>query len=312
MYNDFLTMAKSGQRPVVFEVRRVETKTQIQKDTKSADEYARKQAVIAAAEAREKAHKAKTKPVKMGEKKLPVILSAAEKRQQELERERDAQLRQQEAPRTEEARRAMEAAKRNEAELANQLGYNPYETNKATAGQARNATVAVQHGTVGGGGKAKSNPESIPSVRPPADPTSPAQDDGPNQSTATEDAKILAKCPEFYETYTTVVTANADNSAVVKSFGIMRTLVKNATTKGQNTENGEDAASKFRRVRLGNAKIKAAILDVTGALELMMLFGFQLSEEDGESVLVFPYGDTGPDFLPAAMRQLERYENESS
>lgn len=99
-------MAKSGQRPVVFDVRRIQTKTAGTTNTRSADAFAKKQAVIAAAEAREKAHKAKSKPVPKGEKKLPVILSTAEKRQQDLERERDAQLKQQEAPRSEEARRA--------------------------------------------------------------------------------------------------------------------------------------------------------------------------------------------------------------
>lgn len=303
-------MAKSNQRPVVFEVRRIQTKTQTSTTTKSADAFARKQAVIAAAEAREKAHKAKSKPVSMGEKKLPVILSAAEKRQQELERERDAQLKQQEAPKTEEARRAMEAAKKNERELASQLGYNPYETNKSTAGQARNATVTVQQGAIGGGDTTgRAEPQFIPTVRPPSDTAAQAKD---SENQATEDAKILTKCPEFYDTYTAVVTGNANNDAVLKSFSIMRTLVKNATTKGQNTDNGEEAAAKFRRVRLSNAKIKAAIVDVAGALELMMLFGFQLVEEGSESFLIFPLGTTGPEFLPAAMRQMERYEKTST
>lgn len=173
--------------------------------------------------------------------------------------------------------------------------------------------MTVQHGSVGGGGgggseSSKSEPQSIPSVRPPADVPA-AKDDNDEQST--DDATILAKHPEFDEAYTTIVTANANNDAVVKAFGIMRTLVKNATTKGQNTENGEDAAAKFRRVRLSNAKIKAALVDVTGALEVMMTFGFQLAEEDGESYLVFPLGSTGPEFLPAALRQMERYEKSS-
>lgn len=310
MYTEFLNMAKSPKRPLVFDIRRIETKA-VATDSKSADEYARKQAVIAAAEAREKAHKQKNKPVPKAEKKLPVILSAEEKRQKELERQRDLQLQKQQVPKSEESRRAMEAAKRNEAQLANQLGYNPYETNKSTAGQARNATVTVQQGAIGSGGgggasttKKKSEPESIPTVRPPAEIQS--EEDVKKQSTA--DATKLAESP-FYEAYTIVITSNANNDAVVKTFGIMRTLVKNATTKGQNAD---ESAAKFRRVRLTNAKIKAAIVDVVGALELMMLYGFQLAEEGGESHLVFPLGSTGPDWIQAAMRQLERYEKEST
>jgi len=120
---------------------------------------------------------------------------------------------------------------------------------------------------------------------------------------------VLSQVPEFDEAYTTMVTSNS-NEAVIKAFGIIRTLVKNATTKGQQQENDseESDAAKFRRVRLANAKIKAAVVDVSGALELLMSFGFQLVEEDGESYLVFPLGSTGPDFLPAALRQMERYE----
>jgi hypothetical protein len=37
--------------------------------------------------------------------------------------------------------------------------------------------------------------------------------------------------------------------------------------------------------------------------------GFQLVEEDGESVLIFPPGATIEDWLPAALTQMERYEH---
>ena len=333
MYDDFLALANSGQRPVVFDVRRIEIKTSKKAASssnnnnnkskpQSADAFARKQAVIAAAEARDKAHKAKQKPVSKSDKKqqLPVILSTADKRKQDLERTRDAQLQKQEVPRSEQARRAMEAAKQAEADLANQLGYNPYETNKSTAGQARNATVAVQHGAVGSGNNTNNSssgaPSSLPTVAPPVDPTAPAIDNDHHHTTHDEsDAMILSQHPAFEEAYTAMVTTNTSNEAVVRAFGIMRTLVKNATTKGQQTSSTVDdnddqggSSAKFRRVRLNNAKIKAAIVDLQGALEVMMSFGFQLTEEDGESYLVFPLGSTGPPFLPAALRQMERYE----
>ena len=312
-YDDFLQMARSSQRPLVFDVRRIESATAATSNnnnnmdrTTSADAYARRQAVIAAAEARDKANKEKwSKPVgrKPGEKEL----SEEEKRKKEIEMERDAQLRQQEAPRSEEARKAMEAAKKSEAQWASQLGYNPYETNKVSAGKARNATVTSQHGSVGSGGDADANSSSgqqqnIPEIRQPSDPVQAADDSDPNS-----DAILFSQSPEFEDAYTTMVTTNSHDN-VVSSFGIMRKLVSNATTKGQNTEDGDEAAAKFRRVRLSNPKIKAAIVDVNGGLDLMMSFGFQLIEEDGESFLTYPLGDSGPKILSAALRQMERYE----
>lgn len=339
-----MAMAASEHRPLVFDVLRIQTKAaknsagaagageatsgisnKNMNRQQSADAYARQQAVIAAAEARDKAHKAKQRPLKAADKKkMPVILSNAEKRQQELERERDAQLKSQEVPRSEATRKAMEDAKASEAVLTSQLGYNPYEASKSTAGQARNATSTVQHGAVGSnatsGGRGgsrpsdRASPSSLPAVAPPreiasANDTDNGNNDNTNNNIAEADTMVLSQVPEFDEAYTTMVTSNS-NEAVIKAFGIIRTLVKNATTKGQQQENDseESDAAKFRRVRLANAKIKAAVVDVSGALELLMSFGFQLVEEDGESYLVFPLGSTGPDFLPAALRQMERYE----
>lgn len=267
-------------------------------------------AVIAAAEAREKAHKAKTKPPAKGDKKLPPILSAAEKRQEELERERDAQLKLQEAPRSEAAKQAMEAAKRNEAALANQLGYNPYEANKSTAGQARNATTIIKMGALGesgasggdGGGHA-SHQRRVPTVAPPADTA--GSNDTDNEDN--KNALITSEFQDFDDAYTTVI-ANNEHEAVVTAFGIIRKLVKNATTKGQSAGIGEAEAAKFRRVRLSNPKIKVAVLDVHGAFDLMMSFGFQLTEDGEETYLAFPLGSKGPDFLLAAIRQMETFE----
>lgn len=89
---------------------------------------------------------------------------------------------------------------------------------------------------------------------------------------------------------------------------ISKTLITNATTKGQKSGGDEEAAAKFRRVRLANAKIKAAIVDVPGNVELMLSVGFQLfpDEETGEDLLVFPPAYPGPDWLPTALRKMER------
>ena len=70
----------------------------------------------------------------------------------------------------------------------------------------------------------------------------------------------------------------------------------------------EATAQKFRKVRLGNAKIKAAVVDVEGALDLMMSVGFQLAEDGGESVLMFPSGFAGEVWLPKALNMIEKYE----
>ncbi len=43
-------------------------------------------------------------------------------------------------------------------------------------------------------------------------------------------------------------------------------------------------------MKLSNGKIKAAIVDVAGALEAMKMLGWEEAEEAGEAVLVLPKG----------------------
>jgi hypothetical protein len=269
MYDQFLALAASDQRPLVFDVRRVESTVKKDADT-SAESYSRKQAVIAAAEAREKAHKQKTKPIAKG-KESNLLRKPTPLPTQQGSHE----------PMSEESKKAAEAAKADESVLAAQLGYNPYETARATAGQARNATVAITHGTI-------QNKEETPA---------------PNKA-APPPALLVDLGPEFEDAYTVLVTTNEE--AVVKmSIGIMHTLIVNATTKGQDTT---DDAAKFRKVRLSNAKIKAAITEIHGALDVMLSVGFQLMEDDGESFLVYPPAEPGPDWLPDALDQMKRFE----
>jgi len=271
-YEQFLEFAAAPDRPLVFDVRRVESKSKPSAETSSADAYARKQAMIAAAEAREKAHKQKMKPIPKGKetsfaKQRPVVPST---QQGSLE------------PRTEEARKAAEQAKKDEGLHAAQLGYNPYEAARATAGQARNATVAMAHGTI-----EHKDGDGTPAPNKAAPPPSLPE----------------AVSPEFEDAYTMLVTTN-DDETVKSSIGVMCKLIVNATTKGQDTT--EDAA-KFRKVRLSNAKIKAAITDVNGGLDVMLAVGFQLMEEDGESFLVYPPGEPGPDWLPESLDQMQQF-----
>lgn len=274
MYKMFIDMAASPQRPLVFDIRRVESSTGSsaggggKSSNSTAEAFARKQAVIAAAEKREKARKALEKPTKKTYKPKTTV---------------DVNADISDVPQSEEARRAMEAAKKGESQLSAQLGYNPYETNKSTAGQARNATVATKHGSVDAGADGTA---PIPKVAPPKEALVVADDVPPVSDT-------------FQQAFEECVTSS-DQSVVVSSFGILRKLLTNASTKQED---------KFKRVRLANAKIRAAITEVHGALDIMMACGFLLTEQDGESVLVYPASEgKGPAWLPRALQQMQLYE----
>jgi hypothetical protein len=256
---------------------------------KSAEADLRRQAVIAAAEARDKAHKAKQRPMKIVTK---TTLERDRLRKLELA---SSSEKNDGAPKSEDAKKAAEAAKQDEARLAAQLGYNPYETARSTAGQARNAVSTVEHGAIASGGGVAAAGDPLPSVAPPAEATA-----------ADMDVDDIELPPQIEDAFTTLVTANINMSeeTVKSTCTIIKKLVVNATIKGQKP--GEDAA-KFRKVRLGNPKIQAAIVEVQGAVEFLMATGFSLEEQNGESHLVYPADCPGPDWLPAALKHLERH-----
>lgn len=297
-YQEFLTLAQSNQRPLCLEVRRIPIKTTNSSTlnsataSTSADAFARKQAVIAAAEAREKAAQRWSKPV--ARKTASTLLAEAGQSPSPADEYDDT-------PKSEAARQAAEAAKKKEAEYAAQLGYNPYEASKATAGQARNATVASKHGSLDSNSTSATQGNAPPEVRPPRNPTTAAEDDPPQASS--HSASSLPPSPAFEHAYETMITSNAHETAV-SSMSILQKLVSNATTKGQAP--GE-AAAKFRRVRLANPKISQAIVETEGALDLLMSTGFELKEEEGESVLVFPADTAGPEWLPSALAMMQQY-----
>jgi len=247
----------------------------------------RRKAMIAAAEAREKAHKSKSKTMKHVTKTTLLKQQGAV---EDVNNFTSEDL----APQTEASRAAMEAAKRDERNLANELGYNPYESAKSTAGQARNATVTTQHGEIsggGGGGGAITNPTSAV-----------AQE-------ATTRQQADHELPEDFEEALVTIISHGDAAASRNGLKIARTLITNATTKGQNPIDAEGSA-KFRKVRLENAKIKKAIVDVPGNIQLMLSVGFQLVEcdENNESLLMFPPSYEGPVWLPTAIRKMEQQE----
>jgi len=304
-YNEILAMARSGRRPLKFDVRRIESNLGGGSNANisvgvgvSADAEARKQAMIAAAEAREAKHKAKTKPVPRTASTEKIYLKG---KQNDATRQQP----QYEVNESEETKRAIAAVKKAEQDDAEYLGYNPYEAKAMTGGQARTATVAMTRGEINVGNapqKLVVDDVSAPGrVSAPKDPTEEASD--------AHDVPI-----KFEHAFTTLVTSNDNNTAVVKSMGIMRKLIINATTKGQQGNLDDENSSKFRRVRLTNPKIKEAVADLQGGLELMMIVGFQLSdnEDDGETYLVFPPGEKGPKWLGGALARMESYENGGS
>lgn len=290
-YDAFIKTAKSGQRPLEFDVRRIESSIDTSGGGKvSADALHRKQAMIAAAEAREAKHKAKTKPVPKATTNDRLLLS----KDRRLE---NTQQRHYETNDCDETRRAVDAIKQAEKEDALNLGYNPYEAKAMTSGQARTATVVMTKGEI----DASKAPSKI---------TGEGETSAPGRVNAPRDPTTQSTplSPEFEQAFSIHVTSNSDHTAVLNSLGIMRKLIVNATTKGQQGDN--ETSSKFRRVRLSNPKIKAAITDMQGALDLMMSVGFVLSEndEDGETYLVFSPGEKGAEWLGSALERMEAYE----
>jgi hypothetical protein len=326
-YADFLKLAKSKDRPLCFEVRRVRSvsssssaaaaaaavaaaggaaaasgDSKNSKQKQSAEAFARKQAMIAAAEARDRAHKAKTRPISRapagGGSSSDAASSSAHSRNYELP-DND--------PKSEASKVAVEEAKKKEALTAAELGYNPYETNRATAGQARQATVAVTHGAIqaaSGGGVAANDSGALAApnaVRPPPNALLEYTADGAGGASSAPPPP-----PEFEHALEVLVTSSEDGGA--SSLSTLHKLVLNATTKGQH---GTDDAAKFRRVRLANPKISAAVVDPPGAIDVLLACGFALMEEvdAGESVLVYPLGggdEPLPPWLPEALDRMQR------
>ena len=327
-YKLFLEMAKAAQRPLCFELRRVGGSTtrvagsgsnarpaaasspasvastpsrhsSAATTKQSAEAYARKQAVVAAAEARDKANKAKLKPISRTKDPAAAASAAAFSDKYELPSN---------DPKSEVAKAAIAEAKRQEAVLAAQLGYNPYEPNTATAGQARNATTAIQATTAQ---PTPSNSSATPATVPlPLRETRPPE---PVRVTAPAAGAVpgVPLPPDLEDALVLLVSSSAAHPTAIST---LRKLVVNATTKGRDPD-AVDAA-KFRRVRLSNPKVSAAIVDPPGAFDLMLAFGFLLTEEDGESWLVYPAAaadadaDSLPAWLPEALDRLQQSCNQ--
>ncbi|KAM0949092.1 putative UBX domain, PUB domain, Ubiquitin-like domain superfamily, PUB-like domain superfamily [Dioscorea sansibarensis] len=129
-------------------------------------------------------------------------------------------------------------------------------------------------------------------LRPPADPE-PDIDPKPSASFGRPSAPATIDCPVCNLPFSSEadVAAHLDSclsnstvTACVSSFvsgkpgkesvEIVLKLLRNVTREPEN--------DKFRRIRMGNPKIKQAVGDVKGGMELLECVGFQIAEDGGE------------------------------
>lgn len=309
-YKLFLQMVRADDRPLVFEVRRLDSVgsttriSESQGKTKGnkvrADDEARRQAVIAAAEARDKQNKQKNKPIRKNTE-----LSMADKKRIQEKRDQLAiknETYMSNAPMSDEARRAVEAAKSDEVAYSSKLGYNPYEAMKGTGQQASDTVTAIKHGAVDAGVPApNTNATQKKIVGGKIIPKS-----SPGASKKTKMSSQLSGGPinpTFDDAFTTLVTSNNSKDGIKKSLRILRKLIQNATAP--------DADESKRKVRLSNANkhIQAAVNDMDGAVDLMFSVGFMLTEDtEDETYLIYPPGEI-PDWLSTGLERMERYES---
>ena len=298
-YRLFLDMTKSAARPLTFDIRRIESSAgkssllgsnpNIGGGTRPirADAEARRQAVIAAAESRDKQHKHKNKPMRKY-----LDLSAEQKKKIQQQKEELALKNatyMSNTPLTDEAQKAVEAARQDEVKHAAKLGYNPYESMKGTGQQGSTAVTDLNHGTMQADA---------------ASGTKAGKADEKASNSTSSSLQMQPIDPAFDDAFTTLLTTNNDLDSVAKSLRIMRKLIQNATAEGQSEEK--------RRVRISNPNkhIDAAINQTEGALDLMMSVGFIIADhhEDSETYLMHQYEDK-PGWLTKALDQMEQYEN---
>jgi len=186
---------------------------------------------------------------------------------------------------SQESMAAVKAAKAREEAISSSLGYNPYEVVKSGSSLAH-----TQAGTT------PSENQKIEAKR-----------DLPETKGNEKKGQYIIN--EQFDEHLGFILSHSENKSAKQSLLTMRKLILNATTKGQ--IEGE-SSEKFRRIRLANTRIAKDIVSVEGALELMMLIGFQLAEdaETKESVLVFPAGTTGPQWLEDGLNRMKNLADE--
>jgi hypothetical protein len=292
-YDAFLSLVKSNRRPLVLQIRRIgisavdvgsrtataaaaASSSSSSTPSMSANAEVRRKAVMAAAEARERAHQQKMKPIEKGTRKASTASTTT------------TTTRAVEINNTPvETKRAIEAAKAGEAGTIAQLGYNPYEVIKGTGHQAQMAIIAT--------GTSTTNPLATTTT----DTTS---------TQLTHHNTTIMSTPlnePFDHAFLLLITSTTNHTEkeIVSSLSIMRKLILNATTKGLQEEDSD----KYRRVRLSNPKIQSAIVAMQGGLDLMFSCGFELVEENTETYLVYPIDKEIPHWIPMALQRMNDY-----
>jgi len=238
---------------------------------RSAQDDIRRQAVLAAAAAREQ----KSNTLQKG-----IVRKTANNRNTTIN---SSQHSRESKPLSEESKAAVAAAKASEAKTAEQMGYNPYEVVKSGANTARVADLATSTSAP------KSNPfiGSEPSTSPPL-----------KASIKPKSVGNIRIDESFDQSLGHLLSSNNTEDST-KAISTMRKLIVNATTK-------EDI--KFRKVKLSNARIQREIVNVPGAVDLMLAVGFVLAEDEEtkESILIYSGENIAvPDWLPAALNRMD-------
>jgi hypothetical protein len=328
-YGMFIELAASNQRPLCFEIRRIVAPTKSKKANTtsdvsnsaktnsstalSAEAFARKQAMIAAAEKREMEHNKKYNTSKSSANKSSSattrqILSTADRNR--LEHERQQRLLDNQLSDTITNAEFLQKAKDAEQKTVSQLGYNPYVAQSVSSGQARNAVTTTTHGTIQSTSKEATSGAGLPPGTVSSPPSLPAQ-------VHRDDHVEIRPSMEFERAFEMTVTSSPNLAAVINSITIpiLRKLIINATTKGQQLSSSsvnDEEASKYRKIRfMTNAKIRTAVTDMPGAIDMLLAVGFQIHEEslgdESESVLIYPPATPGPLWLSTALQQMEKY-----
>jgi len=295
LYEHFIEMAKSSTRPLVFDVRRIDGSKPLNSNhdssSQSADAYVRRQAMIEAAENRQNANRSKytlKKPSSSTE------TASSYSKDRKLEINEDI---------SEETRKAIDKAKVLENQRVNVLGFNVYESAKMSGDQGRHVKTSVDTSTS----------TSTPIIKKSKGNISSTSLENMNHSSISPNARSpLVSIDPSFDSVWAIFLSNSDTSTDEKkqSVSIIRKVTTNALTKGQNLDD-DMTSSKYRRVRLSNPKIMQHITTVTGAVDILMSFGFILSEEEGQegTSLFLPPGEEGPIWIHDALNVLEHYEN---
>lgn len=192
-------------------------------------------------------------------------------------------------PLTEQARKVIQSVKKKRQEHPFSLGHYAHEIKNLSADREKNKTISML--------QSNSINVEVPSMSICTTPAGKNMEEFSNFDKLEED---------FNSAFSMFVERNIKNSNMSRSLHIMKELIVNATTKGQELKEGSE---QFRKVRLSNPKIEKLLVNVGGALDVMRCLGFKLDKDNGdESCLVYPEGKGGYGWLNKGLERMGEYE----